>query len=231
MFLFPLVAGLVGVVFGALVVRQFRQRRRPYQAAWGLALLLFGAAALFEAAGLAGGWTPAGYRAYYLLGGILNVGWLGCGSIYILNRRAGHAAVIVMALITLAAVPAVMISPIDAHLLASQVPARGAIGAPATIFPIFTNIAGSIALIGGAAWSAWTGWRRPQGPGWNRVAGTTLIAAGAFVVAGTHSFAQVRGSYAVQPIGEAFGIVLMFAGYLAIEARAPQLHRSPRTAT
>jgi hypothetical protein len=136
-----------------------------------------------------------------------------------------------MALITLAAVPAVMISPIDAHLLASQVPARGAIGAPATIFPIFTNIAGSIALIGGAAWSAWTGWRRPQGPGWNRVAGTTLIAAGAFVVAGTHSFAQVRGSYAVQPIGEALGIVLMFAGYLAIEARAPQLHRSPRTAT
>jgi hypothetical protein len=231
MFLIPLLAGLVGLVFGALVLRQFAQRRRPYQAAWGFALLLFGAAALFEAAGVSGGWTPAEYRAYYLLGGILNVGWLGCGSIYILNRRAGHAAVIVMALVTVAAVPAVVISPTDAHLLAAQVPGRGAIGAPATFFPIFTNIAGSIALIGGAAWSAWSAWRRGGSDAFNRVAGTALIAAGAFVVAGTHSFAQVRGTYAVQPVGEAAGIVLMFAGYLLVEARAPQPQRSRRTAT
>ena len=229
MFLIPLVAGVVGVVFGALVVRQFGRRRRPYQAAWGFALLLFGFAALFEAAGVYGGWTSAEYRAYYLLGGILNVGWLGCGSIYILNRRAGHVAAVVMALVTVAAVPAVLVSPIDSRLLASSVPGRGAIGAPATIFPIFTNIAGSVALIGGAAWSAWTGWRRHSGL--NRVAGTVLIAAGAFVVAGTHSFAQVRGVYAVQPLGEALGIVLMFVGYLAIEMPAMQLERSRRTLT
>src|SRR5579871_3341224 len=115
MFLIPLAAGVVGVVFGILVVRQFLQRRRPYQAAWGFALLLFGAAALFEAAGIAGGWTAAEYRGYYLLGGILNVGWLGTGSVYIHFRRAGHVAAVVMALVTVAAIPAVLVAPIDAH--------------------------------------------------------------------------------------------------------------------
>ncbi len=229
MFLIPLVAGLVGVVFGVLVVRQFLQRRRPYQAAWGFALLLFGAAALFETAGIAGGWSAAEYRGYYLLGGILNVGWLGTGSVYILSRRAGHVAALVMAIVTLAAIPAVLVAPTDAHLLSAQVPARGAIGPPATFFPIFTNVLGSIALIGGAAWSAWTGWRRATG--FERVLGTSLLAAGAFVVAGTHSVAQVRGAYAVQPLGEAVGIVVMFVGYLAVEARARQALGSRRAAT
>lgn len=218
MFLIPAVAGAVGVAFGALVLRQFRQRRRPHQAAWGFALLLFGLAALFETAGIAGGWTAAEYRGYYLLGGILNVGWLGVGSIYVLNRVAGHAGAVVMGIVTVAAVPAVLAAPIDAQLLAAAVPARGAIGAPATYFPIFTNIAGSVALIGGAAWAAWRAWRS-QGAR-QRVVGMVLIAAGAFIVAGTHSFAQVRGVYAVQPLGEAVGIVVMFIGYLAVEARA-----------
>ncbi len=229
MFVIPLLAGIVGVLFGALVLRQFFERRRPYQAAWGFALVLFGAAAFFEAAGIAGGWTPAEYRAYYLLGGILNVGWLGTGSVYILNRRAGHAAAIIMGLVSLAAVPAVLVAPVDSRLLAAQVPGRGAIGAPATLLPIFTNILGSIALVGGAAWSAWSGWRR--GTGLNRVIGTALIAVGAFVVAGTHSVAQVRGVYAVQPLGEALGIVVMFAGYLAVEARFKLPLRSRRTVT
>lgn len=217
MYLIPAVAGAVGVAFGALVLRQFLQKRRPHQAAWGFALLLFGLAALFEAAGIAEGWTPAGYRGYYLLGGILNVGWLGVGSLYVLNRVAGHAGAVVMALVTVAAVPAVLVAPIDAHLLAAAVPGRGAIGAPATYFPIFTNIAGSVVLIGGAAVAAWRAWRSHGAA--QRVVGLVLIAAGAFVVAGTHSFAQVRGVYAVQPVGEAVGIIVMFFGYLAVEAR------------
>lgn len=220
MFVIPLLAGLVGSVFGALVLRQFARRRRPYQAAWGFALLLFGAAAFFESAGIAGGWTAAEYRAYYLLGGILDVGWLGVGSIFILWRRAGWVAATVMALISVAALPAVVAAPVDARLLAQAIPPRGAIGPPATAFPAVTNILGSIALIGGAAWSAWRG-RRARGGG-HRVLGTGLIAAGALVAAVTHSVAQVRGVYVIQPVGEAVGIVLMFAGYAAIEAREPR---------
>jgi hypothetical protein len=37
------------------------------------------------------------------------------------------------------------------------------------------------------------------------------------VVAGGHSYAQVRGLYVIQPAAEALGIAVMFAGYLAVE--------------
>ncbi len=219
MFVVPLVAGLVGVVFGGVVLRQYLARRRRHQLAWAFALELFGWAALAEAAGIAGGWTDGLYKAYYLLGGILNVGWLGVGELCLLTpRRLGHAAAAVMGAITVAALVAVLLSHTDARLLRDSIPGRGAISGPAApFFPLVTNLLGSAILVGGAAWSAWTGYRR-SAP-WSRVAGLALIAAGAFVVAGTHSVAQARGLYAVQPLGEAGGIVLMFIGYLAIEAR------------
>ncbi len=178
MFAMPLLAGLVGLAFGGLVLRQYAERRRPYQAAWGGALLLFGAAALWEAAG----------------------------------------AALAMGVISLLAVPAVLLAPTDAHLLQAAVPGRGAIGAPATIFPPVTNTLGSILLIGGAAWSAYRAYRKRGASG--RVLGTALLAAGALIVAATHTYAQVRNLYAVQPVGEAIGILVMFAGYLAIENQA-----------
>jgi hypothetical protein len=224
MFGLPLLAGLVGLAFGAIVLKQFADRRRPYQAAWGGALLCFGAAALWEAAGVYGGWTSPLYKAYYLLGAIVNVGWLGVGTVYVLApRRWGHLAAAVMGVITVLAVPAVLLAPTDAHLLQASVPGRGAIGAPATFFPPVTNTIGSVLLIGGAAWSAFRGYRSRAGAA--RVLGMVLLAAGALVVAGTHTVAQVRNLYAVQPVGEAIGILVMFVGYLAVEARALPMRR------
>jgi len=224
MFGLPLLAGVVGLAFGAVVLKQYSERRRPYQAAWGAALLCFGAAALWEAAGIFGGWTPVLYKGYYLLGGILNVGWLGVGSLYVLApRRWGHIGALVMAVITVLAVPAVVLSPTDAHLLTASVPGRGAIGAPATFFPPVTNSIGSLILIGGAAWAAYRSYRSHAGG--SRVVGLALIAAGALVVAGTHTLAQVRNAYYVQPVGEAIGILVMFMGYLGVEARALPMRR------
>lgn len=224
MFAMPLLAGLVGLAFGGVVLRQYAERHRPYQAAWGGALLLFGAAALWEAAGIYAGWSPILYRGYYLLGAILNVGWLGVGTVYLLAPgRWGHLAALAMAVISVLAIPAVLVAPTDAHLLQAAVPGRGAIGAPATIFPPVTNTLGSILLIGGAAWSAYRAYRR-RGPS-ARVLGTALLAAGALIVAATHTVAQVRNVYAVQPVGEAIGILVMFAGYLAIESQALPLRR------
>ena len=224
MFGLPLLAGVVGLAFGVVVLRQFSLRRKPHQAAWGAALLCFGAAALWEAAGIYGGWTPVLYKGYYLLGAILNVGWLGVGSLYVLApRRWGHAGAIVMGVITVLAIPAVVLAPTDAHLLQASLPGRGAIGAPATFFPPVTNSIGSLILIGGAAWAAYRAYRS-QAAG-ARVLGLALIAAGAFVVAGTHTLAQVRNAYYVQPVGEAIGILVMFVGYLGVEAQALPIRR------
>ena len=217
MFVIPLIAGAVGGAFAAVVARQYLNRRKPYQATWAVALAMFAAAALFETAGEAFGWSEATYKGYYLFGGLLNVGWLGLGSLLLLiPPRAGRIATIAMVVVSVVALVAVLISHTDPQLLRAQVPARGAIDVPA-VLPLITNLGGSLLLIGGAAWAAWKA-ARSAAPG-NRVVGLAVLAAGAFIVAAGHSYAQTKGVYAAQPISEALGIVAMFVGYLVIESR------------
>jgi hypothetical protein len=216
-FVIPLIAGAVGAAFAAVVARQYLSRRKPYQATWSAALAMFATAALFETAGEAFGWSDATYKGYYLFGGLLNVGWLGLGSLLLLvPPRAGRIATIAMVVISAVALVAVLLSHTDPQLLRAQVPARGAIDVPA-VLPLITNLGGSLLLIGGAAWSAWKAAR--SGAPVNRVVGLAVLAGGAFIVAGGHSYAQTKGVYAAQPISEALGIVAMFVGYLVIESR------------
>ena len=213
----PLIAGAVGGAFAAVVARQYLSRRKPYQAIWALALAMFAAAALFETAGEALGWSDATYKGYYLFGGILNVGWLGLGSLLLLTSpRVGKYAIIGMAVISVVGLALVLAAHTDSALLKAQVPARGAIDVPA-VLPLITNLGGSLLLVGGAAWSAWKAAR--AGAPRNRVLGLAILAAGAFVIAGGHSYAQTRGVYIAQPISEAIGIVAMFSGYVVVEAR------------
>ncbi|GAC1474794.1 MAG: hypothetical protein PVS3B2_04450 [Candidatus Dormibacteraceae bacterium] len=218
MFVVPLIAGAVGGVFAAVVGRQYLSRRKPYQAIWAVALAMFASAALFETAGQAFGWSDGSYKGYYLFGGLLNVGWLGLGSLLLITSpRVGRIATIVMVLISIVCLFALMGAHTDSNLLKAQVPARGAIDVP-SILPLITNLGGSILLIGGAAWSAWRAAR--AGAQRSRVIGLAALAAGAFVVAAGHSLAQTKGVYVAQPLSEALGITAMFVGYLVIESRS-----------
>ena len=224
----PLIAAIVGGAFAVVVGGQYRTRRKPYQAIWALALAMFGIAAAFETVGQLGGWSDATYKGYYLFGGLLNVGWLGLGSLLLLvPPRTGRVAVMVMVLISLISVVAVLASHTNPALLKAQVPARGAIDVPSAM-PLITNLGGSLLLVGGAAYSAWRSAR--AGAPRNRVLGLAILAAGAFIVAGGHSYAQSKGVYIAQPLSEAVGIVAMFAGFLIIEARRELASSKPRTA-
>ncbi|HEY8864954.1 MAG TPA: hypothetical protein VIO37_12425 [Candidatus Dormibacteraeota bacterium] len=220
MFVIPLIAGAVGGAFAAVVGRQYLNRRKPYQAIWAVALAMFAAAALFETAGQAFGWSDGSYKGYYLFGGLLNVGWLGLGSLMLITSpRVGRIATIVMIVISVLCLFAVIAAHTNGTLLKAQVPPRGAIDVP-SILPLITNLGGSLLLIGGAAWSAWRAAR--AGAPRSRVVGLAVLAAGAFIVAGGHSLAQTRGVYVAQPVSEALGIAAMFVGYLVIESRITQ---------
>ena len=217
-FVIPLIAGAVGGAFAAVVGRQYLNRRKPYQAIWALALAMFAAAALFETAGQAFGWSDGSYKGYYLFGGLLNVGWLGLGSLLLITSpRVGKIATIAMVLISIVCLYAVIVAHTDSNLLKAQVPPRGAIDVP-SVLPLITNLGGSLLLIGGAAWSAWRA-ARAGAPG-SRVIGLAALAAGAFIVAAGHSLAQTKGVYVAQPLSEALGIAAMFVGYLVIESRS-----------
>lgn len=219
---FASLAAVIGGAFGLAVLNQYRSRRKPYQAIWGAALIMFGIAALCEAIGLAAGWSVGDYKAYYLFGALLNVGWLAVGEVYLLAPgRWGRGAVIVMAIITAVSVVRVLIAAADPGQLHNQFPDdRKTLDVPA-VLPAVTNSLASVILIFGAAWSAWKAYRRTAP--WGLVGGLVLIAAGAFVVAAFHGGAVVGHAPALRPISEAVGIAIMFAGYLVLEAERPTL--------
>jgi hypothetical protein len=95
----PLASCLVSVVFAALVLEQWWQRRRPFQLVWGAGLLWYAISSGTQFAGAAFGWSPALYRAWYLFGAILVAAYLGMGTVYLLSHTGfGHFAGVSIAL-------------------------------------------------------------------------------------------------------------------------------------
>lgn len=88
----PLCSSLLSFVFFALLVDQWRERRRAYQAVWALGMLWYALSAGTEFLGGALGWSEPLYRAWYLIGATWVAGWLGLGTVLLLGRtRFGYA--------------------------------------------------------------------------------------------------------------------------------------------
>jgi len=90
---------LIAFVMALALFDQWRERRRTYQLAWAIGSLLFGIASACEALGAASGWNAGLFRAWYLTGAVLNVGWLGLGTAFLLSKtRFGYAYAAIAAL-------------------------------------------------------------------------------------------------------------------------------------
>jgi len=91
-----MVAGLaffataIATLFANATAVRWSRTRAPHQAAWTVALALFALASAALATGASTGWDEGTFRAFYLLGAILNVPWLALGTVYLFtSRRVG----------------------------------------------------------------------------------------------------------------------------------------------
>jgi hypothetical protein len=81
----PLLTSVASFALAALVLDQWRQRRRSFQLVWGLGLLSYGISSGAQFVG-AFGWTPVLYRLWYMFGALLVAAYLGTGTVYLLSR-------------------------------------------------------------------------------------------------------------------------------------------------
>jgi hypothetical protein len=188
-----------------------RRNSSPALYVWSLALDMFAAASAVLAWGVAFGWGPGLFRAYYVLGPILNVAWLGLGTMWLLTPRR-FAAVLTMLLVAASGWAAYMTAtaPLLAgarELLASRHLVSGASVMPLSVrnlSRIFSYV-GTAALVGGLAWSIAK--RR------SAATGLMLLLVGAMSIFAVSIFAR-RGDVLPFSAGLAAGIVLMYAGFL-----------------
>ena len=210
----PLLSTIVSFVFAAMVLSQYRSRRRPYQLVWGFGLISYGIGAMSEFLYGMGVHSLAVYSAWYIFGAFFVAAYLGMGTVYLVApRRAAHAAMIFLAALSVVAVALVLTARVDV----SQIPASGVLTGKAMpnyvrlLTPVF-NIFGTVALVGGAAYSAWVFWRRRIMP--QRVLSNALIAGGAMLPAIGSSLLRF-GIPELFYVCEFLGVTIIFLGFVA----------------
>ena len=220
--IFPLAAALVSAAFSISLIRQFIDRRKPHQLAWGVAMAAFAAASFSASLGMVAGWNPTLFRSYYLFGAVINVPILALGTLYLhLPRRLGHAAAAGVAVSCVAGAFAVFSAGLQTSLggIAGAIPAGSEVMAPGVrALSRYYSYAGFVIVVAGAVWSALRLYRRP-GIGFRRLAqGNALIALGTMVVALGSAFAR-QGRGTIFAVGLATGVTVMFMGFLRTRTR------------
>jgi len=219
-FFVSVIATVVSGVFAAMIVRRWWQKRKPHHFAWGVGMSLY-CLGTFSQVVLALTWSPLFFALWYWSGAIMVAAWLGQGTVFLLWRRGNIARNIMMALILVGVMTlpwTLFFTPFDSSAwhpgadmteIYRQImpPGRGTVRS----FSPVMNIWGTIALVGGAIYSAIL-FRRKQIMR-NRMVGNWLIAAGGLMPALGGALIRL-GDPSFKYLGEMSGAILIFAGYL-----------------
>jgi hypothetical protein len=210
--LLPAVAAAASTAFAAAVLRQYAARRRPHQLAWGVALAMFALASLALTAGVAAGWTPVGFKVYYLFGAMLNVPWLALGTVSLLAGPLARRAYLAgLAVFTAASTVLLALAEVGAADLTGRVPeGKAFLPVSVRVLAVLGNTVGTVVVVGGAVASGLAlRHRRELRP---RFEGNLLVALGVLLAAGGGVFAFLDRSDKLAA-GLALGASVMYAGF------------------
>lgn len=215
----PYLSTLVTLAFTISVFRRYWLRRAPYLLVWSIGLFLYGIGTLCE---VILGWTFSGValKMWYLCGAMLTAAWLGQGTVHLLIRR-NHIALILTGLLAVVSVLTALLvlqAPIkpatSAYQISQPISSQYQNILTQSGFIIFLTILlnayGTLALVGGALYSAFIFWRKHVL--FNRMIGNILIAVGAFAPALGGSFIRI-GLPDWMYVAELVGVILMYLGF------------------
>jgi hypothetical protein len=232
-----IISTVVTFIFAGAVFNRYRHKRGTYLLLWGIGLVLYGLGTLSEVI-LSFTYSEFVLKLWYLTGAMLTAAWLGQGTVHLLVRRRGVASTLtaILTIVSVLAVFLVFMAP------TTSAAASFDIGAPVsaqykdilvrsgliTLLTILLNIYGTLALVGGAVYSAYLFWRKQVLL--DRVIGNLLIAAGALMPAMAGSFVKA-GLVDWLYISELLGAILMYIGFLRATAGKPVESKTPTPAT
>ena len=216
----PYLSTLVTFVFAVAVFNRYRQRSGIHLLLWSIGLLFYGLGTLSEII-LSLTFNAFVLKLWYLTGAMLTAAWLGQGTMHLLARRGkGNLATTltwILAAVSALALILVMLAPTTSAAFNVTRPASEQYhdiltrsGLTLTL-TILLNIYGTLALVGGAIYSAFLFWRKKVLA--NRMFGNILIAAGALSPALGGTFLKA-GLADMLYVSELFGAIIMFLGFM-----------------
>jgi hypothetical protein len=228
----PFLSSIVSFVFAVIIFKRYADRRGTHLLIWGIGMVFYGIGGFCEAYFGALGWNPLIFRLWYLFGAILVAAWLGQGTVYLLAKRKwANALAALLILGSIYATFRVFNAELDPTLMTSSTHTGSELSGHAivtsgirTLTPIF-NLYGTVALVGGAIYSAYIFWRKRILL--HRTIGNLMIAVGALAPAFGGAFSRF-GIPGALYYGEFFGAILLFAGF--IRATTPMKNTEPQPA-
>lgn len=222
------VATTVATLFAQATAVRWSRSRAPHQGAWTIALALFALASAALATGASTGWDRGTFRAFYLLGAIVNVPWLALGTIYLLlGRRVGDRVRMAVVLFTGLGLGVVLAAPMHGTITADRIPVGKDVfdALPRALAGAGSGV-GALVLFGGAVWSM-VRFARSRRPGSGRLAGgNALIALGTLVLSSGGLLQGIVGHDEAFALTLAAGITVIYAGFAV--ASGVRISLSPR---
>lgn len=214
----PLISSLVSLAFALSVLDQFLSRRKPYQLVWSIGLLMYSISTGMEFLIEAWGMNSAIYRLGYLTGAVFIAAYLGMGTVYLLTpRRLANIMMAILAIASIYAAVKVAVAPLHLNVISVAIlisgPAITGHAMPQQVcflIPFF-NTFGTVALVGGALYSAWAYWRYHYMP--HRVLSNVLIAVGGVLPSLGSTLNRFNLPQYLYFL-ELAGIIIIFLGFL-----------------
>lgn len=243
-FVFSVISAIISGTFAFVVLRRWWFVRRPHLLAWGIGLFLY-FLGTFSQVVLALTWSPLFFALWYWCGALMVAPWLGQGTVYLLWRRGNIARNINMALILVgimtlpwtlflttfndkawypgADMTQIYRDEVDAQgNIVHQGIMTGSSRGTVRFFSPIMNVWGTVALVGGAIYSAYI--FRRKNIMRNRVVGNWLIALGGLLPALGGALIRL-GDPSFKYVGEMLGAIIIFAGFWlvthVVEEEAP----------
>jgi hypothetical protein len=224
-----MVAGLaflataVATLFAQATAQRWSRTRAPHHGAWTIALALFALASAALATGTATGWDDGVFRAFFLLGAIVNVPWLALGTVFLLaGERAGRIVRAVLLVFTGFAAGVMLSTPLQGEISGTEIP----VGKdhldvlPRVLAGVGSGVGATVLLVG-AVWSAVRFARRRDEAGAARLMhSNVLIALGTLVLSSGGLLQGAVGKDHAFALSLALGIVVIYAGFAVASGRS-----------
>lgn len=260
--LMSIAATVVTGIFTVMVFRRWLDHPKPYLLAWSIGLTMYFVGTLSQVV-LYFVWSPFFFSLWYWCGALMVATWLGQGTTYLLVRRGNIARNSQMALILVAVMtlPWVMFAtpfneqawyagadmtvifkavceadPVTGEQVIVSEGIFNACSSRGTVrfFSPIMNVWGTIALVGGAIYSAVL-FRRKEIMK-ERLIGNLFIAAGGIFPAFSGALISL-GDPSYKYFGEMAGAILIFIGFMMVSSSKDELRetvdakRQPRPAS
>ena len=214
-------AATMALAFAMLTFERWLVRRRPYDLAWSISLLLFVGGAAGLAWGSATGWTSMSFRLFYACGAVLNVPFLAAGQLQLqLGPRRGGRVMAVTSLLGAFSAGVVLVAPFTAALPPERLPQGSEVFGPLprVLAAVGSGVGATIVFVGTAVGAI--ALRRAGRRGvvvvdaGRKTLGLGLLALGTIVLSLSGMLNSVLGEMKAFSVTLTLGVTILFAGFL-----------------